>query len=303
MVQKGTNKYIKKVNTIYGTFKDYYKLLEGSKKPKGQKVLWLMNEMLIGKNYANEVVPDDKSPSIFLNQSDDHKDVKHLRKLIESEFQEKVLKEIPIFVWMAAILTPPLKEEAKKYLKSYNDGEYYKYDEAIKEIENKLSYLADIEFDQQQSNQVNPNPNHNNNQSRVIQQQQVPVEAAPQQPQRKKARFSFTPTRAQQPTHKRQAQRKAKGEIRRYLEADYDPDFSELHFDNPLEYWCDPTIKSAYPKLAKVALWVLVIAITSCSVERLFSLCGNILTNKRLRLTTENVSILVKLKTRSRSRD
>ena len=203
LVQKGTSKYIKKTNTIYGTYHDYYKLLEGSKKPKGQKVLWLMNEMLVGVNYVNEVVPNGKAPSIFLAQEDDHKDIKHLRKLMEYEFREKVLNELPIFVWMSAILTPPIREDVKYYLKRYNDGDYYLYNEAIQEIENKLSYLADIEFDSQQlQNQSNFNINRNHNQSEQRQQPQAQI---PQQPPHKKTRFSFTPTKSRQPTHKRQA--------------------------------------------------------------------------------------------------
>jgi hypothetical protein len=60
---------------------------------------------------------------------------------------------------------------------------------------------------------------------------------------------------------------------------------------DPLQWW---SLKmGAYPSLAKLARHILAVPASSVLAERIFSLAGNIVSNKRTKLTPANVDALV----------
>ena len=69
-----------------------------------------------------------------------------------------------------------------------------------------------------------------------------------------------------------------------------------LHFKNPLEYWCQKDIRNKYPTLYYSAIQVVAVPGSRAAVETLFSLYACILTEKRLKMRTDKVEQLVKLK-------
>ena len=56
--------------------------------------------------------------------------------------------------------------------------------------------------------------------------------------------------------------------------------------ENPLAWW--KVKKFKYPKLSQLTRKYLAVQSSSTASERMFSLMGNILTKKRLRMTSEN---------------
>jgi len=65
--------------------------------------------------------------------------------------------------------------------------------------------------------------------------------------------------------------------------------------DNPLMEWKRCEAKQLWPLLARLARRVLAVPATSASPERLFSTAGNEMTNKRTRLTCDNLETVVYL--------
>ena len=65
--------------------------------------------------------------------------------------------------------------------------------------------------------------------------------------------------------------------------------------DNPLMEWKRCEAKQLCPLLARLARRVLAVPATSASPERLFSTAGNEMTNKRTRLTCDNLETVVYL--------
>jgi hypothetical protein len=77
-------------------------------------------------------------------------------------------------------------------------------------------------------------------------------------------------------------------ELKHYLDQ---PVISRLSFTDPIKYW--NSVKIMYPNLHTVALRYLPVVSTSVPSERLFSKAGNILTEKRNRLTGKRLSSLI----------
>ena len=63
--------------------------------------------------------------------------------------------------------------------------------------------------------------------------------------------------------------------------------------DDPLMEWKRCEAKQLCPLLARLARRVLAVPATSASPERLFSTAGNEMTNKRTRLTCDNLETVV----------
>ena len=63
--------------------------------------------------------------------------------------------------------------------------------------------------------------------------------------------------------------------------------------ENPLA-WCKVK-KFKYPKLSQLTRKYLAVQASSTASERMFSLMGNILTKKRLRMTSENFGKIIHL--------
>lgn len=79
---------------------------------------------------------------------------------------------------------------------------------------------------------------------------------------------------------------KIEDEVNRYIEeSNIKPD------DDPLKWWAGR--KSAYPYLSTLAMHYLHIPGTSVPSERVFSTAGNVITQKRNSLTSDNASILI----------
>ncbi|CAF3896324.1 unnamed protein product [Rotaria sordida] len=72
------------------------------------------------------------------------------------------------------------------------------------------------------------------------------------------------------------------------ITTDYDQENKEF---NPLSFWKKK--ESTYPILAKVAARVLGVPATSAAVEREFSFAGNVITQKRARLSPDTVNDIV----------
>jgi hypothetical protein len=85
-------------------------------------------------------------------------------------------------------------------------------------------------------------------------------------------------------------------EIDLYLKHGSDKTTSEIHDAqveeyNPLSFW--KKRHASYPVLAKVAARVFAVPATSAAVEREFSLTGNIITQKRSKLSPDTVNDIV----------
>lgn len=77
-----------------------------------------------------------------------------------------------------------------------------------------------------------------------------------------------------------------KTEVKKYLAEPSIPLNMSVH-----EWWS--TNKALYPHLAKLAKRVLVVQATSVSAERVFSLAGDLISDKRSRLCSENVDQVI----------
>ncbi len=60
---------------------------------------------------------------------------------------------------------------------------------------------------------------------------------------------------------------------------------------NPIQIW--RTLESIFPMLSKLPFKYLSVPATSCASERVFSVTGNIVTQKRTKLTSEHINMLV----------
>ena len=98
------------------------------------------------------------------------------------------------------------------------------------------------------------------------------------------------------------AEAKALKELDLYLETNFEDEVAEASFDNPLEFWSNCKKAGQFENLAEVALQILSIPCTSAAVERLFSLGGNVMTLRRMRLSAKHVGDTCKLKKRKRGR-
>lgn len=75
-------------------------------------------------------------------------------------------------------------------------------------------------------------------------------------------------------------------EVQRYL---MEPQIHQR--DDPLSWWASKDV--AYPCVAALARHILAVPASSVPSERIFSLAGNIVTNKRTKLSPENVDSLI----------
>ncbi|ELU17165.1 hypothetical protein CAPTEDRAFT_81035, partial [Capitella teleta] len=74
-------------------------------------------------------------------------------------------------------------------------------------------------------------------------------------------------------------------EVQRYLSEPQTPT------QDPLKWWAAK--EAAYPSVAVIARHILAVPAFSVPAERIFSLAGNIVTNKRTKLTSSNVDSLI----------
>jgi hypothetical protein len=65
-------------------------------------------------------------------------------------------------------------------------------------------------------------------------------------------------------------------------------------YNNPLDWW--RVYHSKYPNVWRLASCILAIPATSAPSERVFSVAGNIVNKKRVRLKTDKVDLLIFLR-------
>ncbi len=82
-------------------------------------------------------------------------------------------------------------------------------------------------------------------------------------------------------------------ELDEYLEADFP---SSIVQENPLQFWSSDLATVKFPLLKSLARKILSIPATSSGTERLFSLSGIILNNRRQRLSPDQVDNMLVIK-------
>eukprot|EP01083_Nonionella_stella_P219729 786794_1 len=92
--------------------------------------------------------------------------------------------------------------------------------------------------------------------------------------------------------------RDAEAEVDRYLDRVPSNKDAAAYFKNPLEFWCDSSVKSQFPHLQKIALHILSIPCSSAACERLFSSAAFILNKYRSGMSKDTVRWLMMLKQR-----
>lgn len=85
----------------------------------------------------------------------------------------------------------------------------------------------------------------------------------------------------------RTAKRAAMTEYQRYVSS------PPIEFcRNPLEYWCEPSIRKAWPALSQWARDLLSAPASAADIERLFSNCGQTQSSRRNRMGVETLEAL-----------
>ena len=164
------------------------------------------------------------------------------------------------------------------------------------EIKRGLSDIAALksrlENKDADSEDVDNELDHNHNRN----QYQGPRPRAPPKKKRKRSVIRFAPVRYED-RQRDPGRATAMRELQMYLGYQVKAEKNqELYFDNPLQFWCQPSMEDLYPVLSILAIWCLAIPCSSASVERLFSLASCILSNRRLSMKTKRVEQLVKMK-------
>ena len=235
-------------------------------------------------------------------------DLKMLKKWFHWKLQTNVLEHLLLQHWQA-ILCPPLSESCKQTkpedggflcnfngYKQHNPKKYNRYAEPVsklklrvREVVQAVSAKADSDRQSAQNDR------------------QRGGDLASGEPPKKRQRLSglTTPMKKQSttprvllPTRKKENRpvsspdrQTAEREVDKYLIREFGHSQELESFDNP-EFWLTQENQDLFPHLSLVALQILIIPASSAAVERLFSIAGQILSDKRLSTTTEHVGML-----------
>eukprot|EP01083_Nonionella_stella_P049187 131198_1 len=324
-------KWIKRLHRILDKVRAAYSLLEGDKYPTVHKVLFVVNRLLKGQRK----VEDGQrvwSGGIYKHKSNDPEEIRLFKDLLKDGLVDKVIKNLLLCHWEAVVLVPSLKEQCKAYLTDINDDEVCnRRTEAIESLKTKCKQLArwklglpgnnngrDAHDDYISSSMEDDSEDEYEEQDAGLGMDDVGIEALamdnntnnrngedeydvrePSRKRRKKSDdfFAFLPDPQVRSTE--EAIRDAEGEVDRYLDRVVSSNADAAsYFKNPLEFWCDSSVKSQFPHLQKIALHILSIPCSSAACERLFSSAAFILNKYRSGMSKDTVRWLMMLKQR-----
>eukprot|EP01083_Nonionella_stella_P049189 131202_1 len=272
------------------------------------------------------------SGGIYKHKSNDPEEIRLFKDLLKDGLVDKVIKNLLLCHWEAVVLVPSLKEQCKAYLTDINDDEVCnRRTEAIESLKTKCKQLArwklglpgnnngrDAHDDYISSSMEDDSEDEYEEQDAGLGMDDVGIEALamdnntnnrngedeydvrePSRKRRKKSDdfFAFLPDPQVRSTE--EAIRDAEGEVDRYLDRVVSSNADAAsYFKNPLEFWCDSSVKSQFPHLQKIALHILSIPCSSAACERLFSSAAFILNKYRSGMSKDTVRWLMMLKQR-----
>eukprot|EP01084_Bolivina_argentea_P178825 309082_1 len=268
---------------VLDNVKIIFAFLETEKQPTMHRVLYVIDLLLNGGSIMKEGKRITLQSTVRAKVSDPAP-IKIFKRLLYTYLEKKVLVNLLIEHWEAAILCPALRDVCSKYLTKYKGKRFNKHKEAIKSLKDKLTEYWN------KKRQIDGNENGN------VGLDNVQVRRKKKKKKKKIKGVGFCLQKKQNDSPNRNTRQTVLNELKKYLEDDdIDDETLGESFGNPIEFWLSKQNKKRYPHLHIVAINILSIPASSAAVERLFSLAGLILSNRRLSTTTANVSMICKM--------
>ncbi len=221
----------------------------------------------------------------FEEQPNDHAQVKLLKSFIKLQFKVKVIDRFQLVDYQAAILCPLTRDVC--YFSNIYRGIYNKRNEAIADLKIRLGDLA--------VKMARANDNDNGNDNGIGDEND---EDEDDDDNDEEAEFNdWEVADDEQEFDEGLIRSEAIRQFDNYMNTKWNAKIQNDSWKNPYNFWMDDKIKSIYPILTILAVWLLCIPVTTAAIERLFSLAKIIISGKRGgRMSDEVLSMLTELK-------
>ena len=218
-------------------------------------------------------------------------ETRKFRQLIMNNLKTKVMDHLLLVHYQATILCPATK--GKRYLSDIDDGDYDKRDEALDDLRRLLSWLSDeIAKGNEPHENMSISAESDNEESA-----ETDVDLDEKEDDEFEDAILFE---ADEYASRRSARIAAQQELDTYLQTIYDKKSKDRAWRNPLRYWMSDGVKSMFPHLHIIAIWILSIPASSCACERLFSIAALVLSSRRHKMNPDTLAAICTLKKRRR---